>query len=201
MAAQVYLGWASHMIEDANLPHHAANWTGNEHKLQEEAADALADHAEVLYQCPTSGFYTYNQVCTLPVAARSGSRVRTERGTRVTFDQTDEMTAALASRFDAFADKSAMCDAAGIVDSGLLQAGINWQSSYGLFLDALKRGRALAKSQNYLGMKGHVPDRLTMIVGVLADAIVDTMKLLYCAPPRTKNPGWVASMFVVTQNQ
>jgi len=205
MAAQVYLGWASHMIEDANLPHHAANWTGNEHKAQETAADGLAAAGEVLYKCPTQApsSFPLNGICRLASPSVPGSYslsslcefAKDEYGQRscadvagqkLTFDETPEMLNALSARFDSFTDKSKMCDAAGITDSSLLQSGINWQSSYGVFLAALKRGRTLAKNQNY-GSKGHVADRFTMIIGVLADAIVDTMKLLYCAPPRTRN--------------
>ena len=39
MAALIYLGWATHMIQDASVPHHAAGWAGKEHGKQ----DALGD--------------------------------------------------------------------------------------------------------------------------------------------------------------
>lgn len=182
-AAQVYLGWAAHFVQDANLPHHAANWTGNEHKLQEQAADALASHGERLYKYASTGGYSFTEQCG-PIRPNGGGY---EHGLPVMFDETKEMTAALAARFDGFTDKGAMCDQAGITDASLGKAGINWPASYGVYVDALKRGRALAKTQNYLGLTGHVPDRLTSVIGVMADAVVDTMKLLYCAPPRSKN--------------
>jgi choice-of-anchor A domain-containing protein len=184
MAAQVYLGWAAHMIEDANVPHHAANWAGNEHAAQEEAANLLANNGtgEVLY-VDSSGNYYLDAGCS---ASDCGYRYVPPRE-QLTFDQTNEMTTALANRFDSFPDKSAMCDSAGITDSSLLLSGINWPSSRGVFLDALNRGRARAETQDYAGEVGHVFDRLTTIIPCLADAIVDTMKLFYCAAPRTRN--------------
>jgi hypothetical protein len=38
-AALIYLGWAAHMIQDAAMPHHAANWTGVEHENQDNFGD------------------------------------------------------------------------------------------------------------------------------------------------------------------
>jgi hypothetical protein len=40
--ALIYLGWASHMIQDLALPHHASNWTSEEHQRQDDLGDKAA---------------------------------------------------------------------------------------------------------------------------------------------------------------
>jgi hypothetical protein len=41
-AALIYLGWATHMMQDLAAPHHAANWTGKQHELQDSLGDTQA---------------------------------------------------------------------------------------------------------------------------------------------------------------
>ena len=38
----LYLGWSAHMIEDLSLPHHASNWTSQEHQRQDNLGDLAA---------------------------------------------------------------------------------------------------------------------------------------------------------------
>lgn len=51
--ALIYLGWATHMIQDLSAPHHAANWTGKQHENQDNLGDTAA------YWTPTPGQEQY----------------------------------------------------------------------------------------------------------------------------------------------
>jgi hypothetical protein len=50
--AEIYLGWASHFIQDAATPHHAANWTGFEHERQDNYGDEFGSGViQTIYSC------------------------------------------------------------------------------------------------------------------------------------------------------
>jgi hypothetical protein len=108
-SALIYLGWASHMMQDLSAPHHAANWSGKQHENQ----DTLGDNAAFYKSTPGQEKYLMDTFAAVDVDKLLGS---------VTAPKT----------------RSSICSTLGVTDSQLLANSSNWSSVRPLFLSQAK---------------------------------------------------------------
>jgi hypothetical protein len=156
-AALIYLGWASHMMQDLAMPHHAANWTGKEHETQDNLGNFL-DYYLGEYTDPYTGDYTPAPEYSLE-----------------TFMQA-ELDDLLGPVWAPKA-KADICRTVGIHDSQVKPGPLGWHSVYPVFLENANRSytsRAEAIDPAYEKAAGR---------GYVRNAVLGTIKLLLCAAP------------------
>jgi choice-of-anchor A domain-containing protein len=182
-AALIYLGWATHIIQDAATPHHAANWTGYEHDRQDGYGDDpnywrmayyghCPDGRSVEIPPPTTsttpakcadGSIPTNVVPTSMVEAYSMAAVNDLLGPEASPKTQDQI-----------------CNSAKITTSQLLNGELNYKSVQPVFLstaqDAFRMKKASTTSLSAADLQAYV-------AGYLSNAVVSTIKLLVCAPP------------------
>jgi hypothetical protein len=185
-AALMYLGWATHMIQDSSLPHHVANWTGKEHQLQDSLGDLGYYYKDYTGQGST--------VCTNPQPNKYGFKPpptctwvphpwANSNYTRWLIDPI------MAGELDALLgpvgspkSRDAVCQSLGISDDTLSTTGNGWQSVYGVFLANARR--AYAQRKEYLTGD----DLLAAGREYVKNAVMGTLKLIYCALPQASTP-------------
>jgi hypothetical protein len=164
-AALIYLGWATHMMQDTALPHHSSNWTGKEH----EAQDAFGDF-HWFYEKETGGFFTPDiRFCTPGVNCPTESpNAKWYMNTYMAADVDALLGTAAAPR-----DARDICRSVGIFDDQVLPGTLNWHSVQRPFLENAKRAHSARKEV------ASIADGAEYV----KNAILGTMKLLLCAGP------------------
>ena len=115
----IYLGWATHMMQDLAAPHHAANWTGRQHEVQDDMGD------NPVYWQRTQGQEQYfmDSFAAADVDALLGSQASPK-------------------------SRAAICSSLGVTDSQIVQNGTNWSSVRPLFLQQAKTAYQNRKERN-----------------------------------------------------
>jgi alpha-tubulin suppressor-like RCC1 family protein len=181
-AGLIYLGWATHMIQDASLPHHVANWTGPQHQDQ----DSLGDLP--LYYPDLDSAGSYERHCT---AGACYSVWVPSPGFGYVADPQYLVDTALAADLDEWLgpigaprDRSEICRSLGINDTDAPPDDLRWQVVHPLFRAQARR--AYDARQEYLPRTASgAPSDAMLMAGrdYVANAVLGTIKLLLCATP------------------
>jgi hypothetical protein len=154
-AALIYLGWASHMMQDGSAPHHAANWTGKEHQHQDDFGDLP------YFYTSTPGYEAYF------VDSLIGPELDDLLGS-----PSEPKT------------RESICGSLGITDDQLLPGTLNWSAVRPAFLQNAKTAFSNRHAATVTGITAH-GDAASIADGaeMVKNAILGTVKLLLCATP------------------
>jgi len=154
-AALIYLGWATHMMQDASVPHHAANWTGKEHENQDNLGDQpyyYADYSILPWPFSAYGQYWVNR------------RIQAELDL-------------LLGPASAPRQRGEICRSIGITPQQVELGALHWQRVQGVFLANAKE--AYSRRQAIL----LDADKPAAGADYVKSAVLGTLKLLLCAVP------------------
>lgn len=184
-AGLIYLGWATHMMQDSSLPHHVANWTGKEHGRQDGVGDLeylYKDFTgqtvqECIYGIPKLGSLPKGICKTVPhpYAGKEYSKWLLDPSLAPDLD-------ALLGPVNAPKNRDEVCRSLGISDDTLLAVGNGWQSLQPLYLANARR--AFGQRQEFLRGDAGLAEAREYV----KHAVLGTLKLLYCALPQAATP-------------
>jgi len=169
-AGLIYLGWATHMIQDASTPHHAANWAGPQH----EAQDNIGDYPYYYDKAPSNLYYP--QVMLDPHFSCGPGTPTVCPQPASNFWMDTYMAAdvdALLGPVNGHKSVSEICRSVGLAESEVVAGSLNWSSVQSVFLDHAKTA--------YYSRKEHAD--IVDGAAYIKNAILGTIKLLLCAFP------------------
>lgn len=115
----IYLGWATHLMQDLAAPHHAANWTGRQHENQDNLGDTPAYWTRVAgqeqYLMDSYAAYDVDQLLGTVAAPKTRNQI---------------------------------CSTLNVTDSQIVTSGTNWSAVRGLFLDQAKNAFKIKKERD-----------------------------------------------------
>jgi Ricin-type beta-trefoil lectin domain len=200
-AGLLYLGWATHMMQDASLPHHVAGWSGPEHQLQDDYGDQpwyYQNYSQ--YANATISRQQCGPPCalcsTLPL--NSFGQCRAACGKCKTVITPDPRSAYapyapwwidpyMAGELDALLgptgapkSRATICQSLGITDD-VPHAGLNWESVQPVYLANAKKA--------YYARQPRLRDDAALAAGreYVKNAVIGTAKLLLCGIPNGPN--------------
>lgn len=168
-AAQIYLGWAAHFIQDASTPHHAANWTGFEHDRQDGYGDKFGSGAiSTIYSCDQGKTaVASNTKCPGTRAAPTGYSVDAFMKVGI-----DGFLGPLGANTPQ--SRQSLCDGTiGLHHAQVMNNGLYSPDARKLYLDALRQAWYLKKTT--------ATDADAAVY--VRNALHATMKLIMCAVP------------------
>jgi hypothetical protein len=163
LAATIYLGWATHLIQDAAVPHHASNWSGKEHGKQDALGDFLGYYASAWCDDYTGDCFDVG-----PPALDATA--------------TAEIDALLGPEWNP-KDRRDICRSVGIIDSQVQPGRLDWETVYPLFLETM--WTAIQSRQEQLDPSQEEEAGRQIV----KNAVLATIKLLLCAVPGI-DTGW-----------
>jgi hypothetical protein len=180
-AALIYLGWATHMMQDSSLPQHVANWTGKEHQNQDDLGDReyfYKNFSGVTVQNCTANNKFGIVICqTVPHPYSTPAYTQWFLDPYIAPDLD-----ALLGPAGSPKNRDDVCRSLGINDDSLLATGNAWESVQPVFLANARR--AYAARQEFLsGDAANSAGR-----EYIKNAVLGTLKLLYCALPQASVP-------------
>jgi hypothetical protein len=193
-AALIYLGWAAHMLQDAAMPHHAANWTGPEHAAQDDIGRIVAK-ATTVKKCSDGRIVATDELKATVDTMKQNKEVSDKLQTAWLFADTcssytlvsvddymkEDLNAILGP---ASAPKSIdeICSSASIDDNQIATDDLGWQGVYPLYRDTLRDAYHQALAED--GGRGTLNDGFQAV----RRGLEGTIKLFLCASPRHLSP-------------
>jgi hypothetical protein len=196
-SALIYLGWATHMMQDSAVPHHAAGWTGAEHALQ----DALPE--KPYYWTDHTGMKVTKTTCIYP-----GGKLGPPSGCTQTlvphpystpYYTNQFIDRAMAGDLDNLLgpvgqnkSRNEICRGLGVTSGDGSSTDLNWRAIYPLYLETARKA--------YDSRREHLESGETDAAGLeyTKNAVLGTIKLLLCSQPEAENlalnrPSWESS--------
>jgi len=185
-AALIYLGWATHMIQDASLPHHVAGWTGREHEAQDGYGDHAwyyKDYSEYAGKTVTTTYC--HQLCsgsgctpvclpvTTPHPLAEYARYKEWLVDPYMQAEADSVFGSIGAR----KTRSEICESLGLNDAPPRAGGLDWEAVHPVYLGNARR----AYQQRQPVIRGD--DALAAGREYVKNAVMGTAKLLLCAIP------------------
>jgi len=159
-AALIYLGWASHMMQDASAPHHAANWTGKEHQAQDDFGDLP------YYYTLTPGYESYFMDYVIQ----------------------PELDALLGSASNPKA-RASICSSLGITDNQIYAGNLNYSAVRPAFLQNAKTAFQNKHEGTITSIAHSDYATVDTGAQTVKNAILGTVKLILCSTPSSVPTG------------
>jgi fibronectin type 3 domain-containing protein len=185
-AALIYLGWASHFMQDLALPHHASNWSGYRHDAQDKLGDIFA-MAEAIEKAAFQGQpfpAPVNDGCYDSLTSEDPAVLKSH------MDQFDQTMDALLTQMLGQSGPvnwtaeniASFCSANGLARNSIVAGSTNWSAVYGSYL---QQGQtAFAARDPGVGSSCTSGDLQSSYAGnIMKNAVLGTVKLILCAAP------------------
>lgn len=183
-AALIYLGWATHMIQDSAMPHHVAGWTGIEHGV----VDAIADRPYYYYDY--AGVKVSKTTCIIPPSKLgpgygcTTTLVPHAYGAYTNFLVDKLLATDLDNLLGPVGQKkprNEICRNQGIVSGDGSATDLNWRAVYPHYLETARKA--------YEDRAERIPADDDIAAGsrYVKNAVYSTIKLLLCSQPEEEN--------------
>jgi hypothetical protein len=190
-AALIYLGWASHLMQDLALPHHASNWSGLRHAAQDSYGDMYAFADAIVSDPNTPVVLQSNHPCSAFNNITDDKRAWLQ----VALNQFGHEMDALVTQMVGSAgpvnwsgeDIDRFCQSTGLARGGISDTDINWNAVYTSFL---RQGQT-AFSSRQMGTDDQCSPTFVgypYAKNIIKNSILATMKLILCAAPHDAEP-------------
>ena len=184
-AAFIYLGWATHMMQDASLPHHAASWSGPEHGLQDAYGDnpwyyndysSYAGQTITVMRC-TKPCLTCPPICRPIVIPHPYAAYAPYSAWHIDPYMETEVNSLFGWPNGPHKTRAEICQSLAVTDESPSTVGLNWETVYPLFLANMRR----AYYQRQPALRGD--EALAAGREYVKNAVIGTAKLILCAIP------------------